>query len=46
MVEAVMWMFGFTRKEAVKYCASASIEALKLIKEGYEKQGKLAFNCD
>lgn len=35
ILEAICWMFGFTKKEALKYYKNASESSCQIIAEGY-----------
>lgn len=46
MVDLVMWMFGFTKKEAKSYIAKCSPETLDEIKNTFRSQAKKSFYND
>ena len=45
-VEAVMWMFGFTKKQARIYLADADEEVVAEIVKGFRQQVKMIFEED
>jgi len=45
-IRAVMWMYGMTKKEAQRYCASCSKEVLEEIRRSYLSQSTFAFYND
>lgn len=46
MVDLVMWMFGFTKKEAKSYIEKSDQETLKEIKNTFYSQSKKSFYND
>ena len=45
-IRAVIWMFGMTKKEAQKYCASTPKKELESIRESYLRQMTISFYND
>lgn len=46
MVDMVMWMFGFTKKEAKNYIAECDQKTLDEIKNTFRNQAKKSFYND
>lgn len=45
-IEAVRWMFGFTKKQARIYLADADEEVVEEIVKGFRQQVKMIFEED
>ena len=46
LLNAVIWFFGFTKKEATAYLKTASKETQQAILEGWNDQAEKAFYND